>query len=128
MPGLAGEEDRINAKHAKRRIIFALLIHPEEQIRIRWRMEPGVGLQLVFELPCGPAGIAQSQKRAIGPLPARDRLEDIDRDGQSDLVGDGQREFSIAYSAECSTKPRVGSTGPPESTAVLAARSGRRIA
>ena len=40
--------------------------------------QPGVLLDLVLDLSGGPSRVAKSEHRPIGPVAARDRLQDVD--------------------------------------------------
>ena len=46
-----------------------------------------------FQLAGAPAGIAERHQRAARAAAGRDGAQDVDRGGQADVVGDGQRGF-----------------------------------
>src|SRR5205807_1079877 len=54
-------------------------------------MQPAVMLDFVLELARRPAGIAECENGALRPLPARNRLENVERCGQADAFVDRQR-------------------------------------
>ena len=54
-------------------------------------MQPAVLIDLVLQLARRPAGITEREHRALGALAARDRLEDVERRGETDALVDRQR-------------------------------------
>src|SRR5262245_47143725 len=58
----------------------------EEDGVARLHREPGVLRQLVLELARRPAGVAQRDQKLLRPLAAADRLEDVLRGGEADVL------------------------------------------
>ncbi len=63
----------------------------EQQVRVRRAIQPAIRLDLMLELPGGPARIAERQDRVLRALASRQRAQDIDGGGQAHAVVDGQR-------------------------------------
>src|SRR5690554_8230711 len=59
-------------------------------------VDPGVVRHLLLELPRSPARITQGDQRMARPLAARDRLEDVARGGDADVVGDPEGDVPVA--------------------------------
>ena len=91
--GFARQMAEIDADLAQRALVFVLDVAAEDQFGIGRAMQPAVLLDFLFELAGRPAGIAEREHRAHGPIAARDRLEDVERGGQADAVVDRQRRI-----------------------------------
>src|SRR5262249_7100111 len=91
VPGLAREHAEIDADLLQRFFVFAAGILTENQLGIGRAMQPAVMLDLVLELARRPPSIAERQDRAARSVPARDRLEDVERRGQANAFTDRQR-------------------------------------
>src|SRR5262249_49424240 len=89
--GLAREHAESDADLLQRLLVFAAGVLTENQLGIGRAMQPAVMLDLGLELARRPAGIAERQDRALWSVPARDRLEDIERRGEADAFVDRQR-------------------------------------
>src|ERR1700735_829333 len=90
VPCFVREHTDVDPDLAQRPRILFLDIAAEDQIGIGITMQPAIVLDFAFELACGPAGIAQRQDRMLRPRALGDRLENIDRGGQANLVVDPQ--------------------------------------
>ena len=90
-------------------------------------MQPAVVLDFGFQLARRPAGIAEREHRA-GRTRRRSRSPSGCRASRSGRCRrrSASVEFSMKKSAECSTKPRPVSTGPPFSTLTSSAAAGPR--
>ena len=87
----ARQHAQVNADLAQRLFVFTVGIGTEDQFRIGCAMQPAVRLDLVFQLPGRPTGIAECEYCALRPVAVRDRLEDIERGGEADAFVDRQR-------------------------------------
>src|SRR5262249_2348814 len=71
--------------------VLAAGVRAEDQIKVSRAMQPAVMLDLVLELAGRPAGIAEREDRALRPVAASDRLENVERRGEADALVDRQR-------------------------------------
>src|SRR6266487_1731769 len=124
VPGLAREHAEIDADLLQRLGVFAADILAEDQLGIGGAVQPAVMLDLVLELARSPAGIAERKDRAARPVAARDRLEDVERGGETDALVNRQRRVLDEEVARMQDKAALVSTGPPLSTFTPPARNG----
>src|SRR5262245_21206078 len=108
VPGLAREHAEIDADLLQRFFVFAAGVLTENQLGIGRAMQPAVMLDLVLELAWRPPGIAERQDRAARSVPARDRLEDIERRGQANAFADRQRRVLDEEVARMQHEPALG--------------------
>ena len=66
---LAREVMRLNPQLADGARPLGVEVLVEQQVRVRLHMQPAIGENFGFELTRSPAGIAQSENGALGPLP-----------------------------------------------------------
>src|SRR5262249_9853188 len=90
VPGLARQHAEVDADLLQGATIFAVGVLAEDQLAIGRAMQPAVMLDLVLELSRFPAGVAEREDRALGSLPAGDRLEDVERRREADALVDRQ--------------------------------------
>src|SRR5262245_6022473 len=112
VPGLAREHAEIDADLLQRFFVFAAGVLTENQLGIGRAMQPAVMLDLVLELAWRPPGIAERQDRATRSVPARDRLEDVERRGQANAFADRQRRVLDEEVARMQHEPALGIDRP----------------
>src|SRR5258708_12546293 len=115
MPRFVGELGRIDTDLAERGGIFFLDVVAEHQIRVGIAMQPAIVLDLGFQLPGAPTGIAEREDRMLRARSVGDRLEDVDGGGQTNAVVDPQRgvlDVDIARMQHAPT-PRTYPAPPP---------------
>ena len=112
MPGGAREQRRVDLQLGHGLEPFAVMALVEQQRLVRGHRQPGIGLDLGFQLARAPAGIAEGQQALRGPPPPaialRIRCWRSARDPRRPAA-----TASLDQSWVCSTKPRPPSTGPP---------------
>src|SRR5262245_50715128 len=89
--GLAREHPKVDADLLKRLDVLALGVLPEDQLGIGAAVQPAVLIDLGFELTGSPAGVAERQNRPLRAFAARNRLEDVERGGETDAFVDRER-------------------------------------
>ena len=89
--GFARQHAEVDADLAQRLVVLAFGVGAEDQLRIGRAMQPAVLLDLGFQLPRRPAGIAEREDGADRPLAVGDRFQDVERRGEADAFVDRQR-------------------------------------
>ena len=92
---IVDEADRIDPDLAQGAPIFAVDLRIEDQLRVGRAIEPTIGMDLVFELPGRPAGVAEREQRLVGSGALGDVAQDIDGGGEADAFVDRQRAFGL---------------------------------
>ena len=78
MSGFGHQKRRVDTDLRQRFFVFQIKIGLEDNFGIGRAVEPAIGLDLAFELPRGPAGVAERQDRALRATSDRNRLQYVD--------------------------------------------------
>src|ERR1700730_7126153 len=124
--GLAREHAEIDADLLECHRVFAAGVRTEDQLGIRRAVQPAVMLDLVLELAWRPPGIAEREDCAARPGAAGDRLEDVERRGETDAFVDRERRVLDEEVARMQLEAALSIHWPPLEH-LHAAGAGRKL-